>query len=95
MTIKTFGAERRELGYFKERNQIRHRARLRNKYWSRWRNGLQGIMLVVLDVMVLLLGAYYWVNGKVSPGVIVLILYYANNISGEVWNFSRMINAMT
>jgi len=25
----------------------------------------------------------------------VLILYYTNNISQEVWNFSRMINAMT
>ena len=52
-------------------------------------------MLVVLDVSMLLLGAYYWMIGQISPGIIVLILYYANNISQEVWNFSRMINAMT
>ena len=95
MTIKTFGAENREQAYFQSRNEIRHRARHRNKYWSRWRNGLQGVMLVVLDASMLLLGAYYWMIGQISPGVIVLILYYANNISQEVWNFSRMINAMT
>lgn len=52
-------------------------------------------MLVLLDAGVLLLGAYYWMQGKISPGVIVLILYYARSISREVWNFSRMINAMT
>jgi ATP-binding cassette subfamily B protein len=95
MTIKTFGAEHREQGHFSQRNEVRHRARLRNKYWSRWRNGLQGVMLVILDVSVLLVGAYYWMIGEISPGVIVLILYYGNNISQEVWNFSRMINAMT
>jgi len=95
MTIKTFGAEAREQAYFRHRNEERHRARHRNKYWSRWRNGLQGGMLVILDVSILLLGAYYWMIGKISPGVIVLILYYARNISSEVWNFSRMINAMT
>ena len=95
MTIKTFGAEKREQAYFQQRNEVRHRARHRNKYWSRWRNGLQGVMLVVLDVSMLLLGAYYWMIGQISPGIIVLILYYANNISQEVWNFSRMINAMT
>ena len=95
MTIKTFGAEYREQGYFRQRNEVRHKARHRNKYWSRWRNGLQGVMLVVLDVTVLLLGAYYWMIGVISPGVIVLVLYYANNISQEVWSFSRMINAMT
>ena len=95
MTIKTFGAEGREQAYFQKRNEVRHQARLRNKYWSRWRNGLQGVMLVVLDVSMLLLGAYYWMKGQISPGVIVLILYYSNNISQEVWNFSRMINAMT
>ena len=95
MTIKTFGAESREQGYFQKRNKVRHQARHRNKYWSRWRNGLQGVMIVLLDVSMLLLGAYYWMKGQISPGVIVLILYYANNISQEVWNFSRMINAMT
>lgn len=95
MTIKTFGAESREEDYYRERNQVLHRARHRNKYWSRWRNGLQGGMLVLLDAGVLLLGAYYWMQGKISPGVIVLILYYARNISREVWNFSRMINSMT
>lgn len=95
MTIKTFGAEKREASHFQGRNEVRHRARHRNKYWSRWRNGLQGAMLVVLDVGILLIGAYYWMIGQISPGVIVLILYYAGNISQEVWNFSRMINAMT
>jgi ATP-binding cassette subfamily B protein len=95
ITIKTFGAEKRERSYFEGRNQVRHRARHHNKYWSRWRNGLQGIMLVILDVMVLLMGAYYWVQGEISPGVIVLILYYTGNISREVWSFSRMINSMT
>lgn len=95
MTIKTFGAEIREQKYYGERNEVLHRARHRNKYWSRWRNGLQGVMLVVLDVTVLLLGAYCWMKGQISPGVIVLILYYAGSISNEVWNFSRMINAMT
>ena len=95
MTIKTFGAEEREHDYFRQRNAVRHRARHRNKYWSRWRNGLQGVMLVVLDVGVLLIGSYYWMKGEITPGVIVLILYYAGNISQEVWNFSRMINAMT
>ncbi len=95
MTIKTFGAERREQRYYDQRNEVRHRARHRSKYWSRWRNGLQGTMLIVLDVSVLLLGAYYWMQGKISPGVIVLLLYYAGNISQEVWNFSRMINSMT
>ncbi len=95
MTIKTFGAEHREQDYFRQRNEVRHRARHRNKYWSRWRNGLQGAMLVILDVGVLLTGAYYWMIGQISPGVIVLILYYAGNISREVWSFSRMINAMT
>lgn len=95
MTIKTFGAERRETGHFRQRNEVRHQARLRNKYWSRWRNGLQGGMLVILDVGVLLSGAYYWMTGRISPGTIVLILYYARNISNEVWNFSRMINSMT
>lgn len=95
MTIKTFGAEAREEDYFRQRNEVRHQARHRNKYWSRWRNGLQGIMLVILDFGILLIGAYYWMKGEISPGVIVLILYYAGNISGEVWNFSRMINAMT
>ncbi|MEM9835262.1 MAG: ABC transporter ATP-binding protein [Bacteroidota bacterium] len=95
MTIKTFGAEAREVGHFAERNDVRHRARHRNKYWSRWRNGLQGVMLVILDASVLLVGVRYWMLGEISPGVIVLILYYANNISNEVWNFSRMINAMT
>lgn len=95
MTIKTFGAEKREEGHFRQRNEVRHRARLRNKYWSRWRNGLQGGMLVILDVGVLLAGAYYWMTGQISPGTIVLILYYTRNISNEVWNFSRMINSMT
>ncbi|MEL7247258.1 MAG: ABC transporter ATP-binding protein [Bacteroidota bacterium] len=95
MTIKTFGAEEREQGHFSSRNEIRHRARHRNKYWSRWRNGLQGIMLILLDVGILAMGAYYWMRGVISPGMIVLILYYANSISREVWNFSRMINAMT
>ncbi|MEL7219717.1 MAG: ABC transporter ATP-binding protein, partial [Bacteroidota bacterium] len=95
MTIKTFGAEKREENYFVERNEVRHQARHRNKYWSRWRNGLQGIMLLILDVGVLFTGAYYWYHGQISPGVIVLLLYYTRNISREVWNFSRMINAMT
>lgn len=95
MTIKTFGAEKRESQYFRQRNEVRHAARHVNKYWSRWRNGLQGVMLIILDVGVLLTGAYYWLNGAITPGVIVLILYYASNISDEVWNFSRMINAMT
>ncbi|MEL6276426.1 MAG: ABC transporter ATP-binding protein, partial [Bacteroidota bacterium] len=95
MTIKTFGAEAREEGYFQQRNEVRHRARHRNKYWSRWRNGLQGVMLVILDVGVLIAGAYYWMIGEITPGVIVLILYYSNSISQEVWSFSRMINAMT
>ncbi|MEL7423678.1 MAG: ABC transporter ATP-binding protein, partial [Bacteroidota bacterium] len=95
MTIKTFGAEAREQGHFSNRNEVRHRARHRNKYWSRWRNGLQGIMLIILDVGILAMGAYYWMRGVISPGMIVLILYYANSISREVWNFSRMINAMT
>jgi ATP-binding cassette subfamily B protein len=95
ITIKTFGAEKREEGYFKERNEVRHLARHRNKYWSRWRNGLQGVMLVILDVSILILGAYHWMTGTISPGTIVLILYYTNNISKEVWSFSRMINSMT
>lgn len=95
MTIKTFGAESREQGHYGRRNEVRHRARHRNKYWSRWRNGLQGIMLIVLDVGILAVGAYYWMIGVISPGIIVLILYYVNSISSEVWNFSRMINAMT
>ncbi|MEM9259059.1 MAG: ABC transporter ATP-binding protein, partial [Bacteroidota bacterium] len=59
------------------------------------RNGLQGIMLIILDVSVLLAGAYCWSQGLITPGVIVLILYYTSSISEEVWNFSRMINAMT
>lgn len=95
MTIKTFGAEKREAGHFQKRNEVRYQARMRNKYWSRWRNGLQGGMLVILDVFVLVAGAYYWMTGRISPGTIVLILYYARNISNEVWNFSRMINSMT
>lgn len=95
MTIKTFGAEKREEGHFQKRNEVRYHARMRNKYWSRWRNGLQGGMLVILDVFVLVAGAYHWMTGQISPGTIVLILYYARNISNEVWNFSRMINAMT
>ncbi|MBX2871308.1 MAG: ABC transporter ATP-binding protein/permease, partial [Saprospiraceae bacterium] len=95
MTIKTFGAEKREEGHFQKRNEVRYEARMRNKYWSRWRNGLQGGMLVILDVFVLVAGAYYWMTGRISPGTIVLILYYARNISNEVWNFSRMINSMT
>lgn len=95
MTIKTFGAEIREQNHFRRRNEVRHQARHRNKYWSRWRNGLQGAMLVILDVGILLLGAYYWMTGQISPGVIVLILYYSGNISKEVWSFSRMINSMT
>lgn len=95
MTIKTFGAEQRETSHYSERNEVRFRARHRNKLWSRWRNGLQGAMLVVLDVSMLSVGAYYWMRGLISPGVIVLILYYTNNISQEVWNFSRMINSMT
>ncbi|MFK8164907.1 MAG: ABC transporter ATP-binding protein [Lewinella sp.] len=95
MTIKTFGAERREKDHYQERHQVLHRARHRNKYWSRWRNGLQGILLVILDVGVLLIGARSWMRGEISAGTIVLILYYSNNISQEVWNFSRMINAMT
>ncbi len=95
MTIKTFGAEKREEGHFQKRNEVRYKARMRNKYWSRWRNGLQGGMLVILDVFVLVAGAYYWMTGRISPGTIVLILYYARNISNEVWNFSRMINSMT
>lgn len=95
MTIKTFGAEAREDAYFRERNEVRHRARHRNRYWSRWRNGLQGVMLMVLDIGVLLACAYYWKLGQISPGVIVLVLYYTDSISQEVWNFSRMINAMT
>lgn len=95
MTIKTFGAEKREEGHFQKRNEVRYHARMRNKYWSRWRNGLQGGMLVILDVFVLVAGAYYWMTGRISPGTIVLILYYARNISNEVWNFSRMINSMT
>ena len=95
MTIKTFGSERREVAHFEDRNLERHRARHRNKFWSRWRNGLQGVMLIILDVSVLLVGVRYWMEGYISPGVIVLILYYTGNISQEVWNFSRMINAMT
>ncbi|NRB50078.1 MAG: ABC transporter ATP-binding protein [Saprospiraceae bacterium] len=95
MTIKTFGAEKREEGHFQKRNEVRYHARMRNKYWSRWRNGLQGGMLVILDVFVLVAGAYHWMTGRISPGTIVLILYYARNISNEVWNFSRMINSMT
>ena len=95
MTIKTFGAEAREESYFRERNEVRHRARHKNRYWSRWRNGLQGIMLMVLDIGVLVTCAYYWQLGKITPGVIVLVLYYTRSISEEVWNFSRMINAMT
>ncbi|MEO0627652.1 MAG: ABC transporter ATP-binding protein [Bacteroidota bacterium] len=95
MTIKTFGAEERETQHYSDRNQLRFKARHRNRYWSRWRNGLQGIMLIFLDVGVLLVSAYYWYNGWISPGVIVLVLYYTRNISEEVWNFSRMINAMT
>ena len=95
MTIKTFGSETREQGHYGRRNEVRHQARHRNKYWSRWRNGLQGIMLIILDVGILATGAYYWMIGEVSPGVIVLILYYGNSISKEVWNFSRMINSMT
>ena len=95
ITIKTFGAENREEGHFARRNEVRHRARHRNKYWSRWRNGLQGILLIFLDVGMLLAGAYYWMRGVISPGVIVLILQYNKSISREVWNFSRMINALT
>ena len=95
MTIKTFGAEKREEGHFQKRNEVRYEARMKNKYWSRWRNGLQGGLLVILDVFVLVAGAYYWMTGRISPGTIVLILYYARNISNEVWNFSRMINSMT
>jgi len=95
MTIKTFGAERREKDHYAKRHQVLHRARHRNKYWSRWRNGLQGILLVILDVGILLIGARSWMKGEISAGTIVLILYYSNNISQEVWNFSRMINAMT
>ena len=95
MTIKTFGAEQREETHYGHHNEVRHRARHRNKYWSRWRNGLQGIMLIILDVGILTIGAYYWMIGRISPGVIVLILHYTHSISSEVWNFSRMINAMT
>ncbi|MEM9931765.1 MAG: ABC transporter ATP-binding protein, partial [Bacteroidota bacterium] len=95
MTIKTFGAESREREYYQQQHAVLHHARHRNKYWSRWRNGLQGVMLVILDVGVLLVGARAWVRGEISAGTIVLILYYTNNISQEVWNFSRMINAMT
>ena len=95
MTIKTFGAETRERNHYQQRHQVLHRARHRNKFWSRWRNGLQGIMLIILDVGILVIGARAWVRGEISAGTIVLILYYSNNISQEVWNFSRMINAMT
>lgn len=95
MTIKTFGSEHREVSHYEDRNLERHRARHRNKFWSRWRNGLQGVMLIILDVSILVVGVRYWMMGEISPGVIVLILYYSNNISQEVWNFSRMINAMT
>ncbi len=95
MTIKTFGSEQREEKHYEHRNTERHRARHRNKFWSRWRNGLQGVMLIILDVSILFTGVHYWMLGEISPGVIVLILYYSNNISQEVWNFSRMINAMT
>lgn len=95
MTIKTFGSEKREVNHYEVRNLERHEARHRNKFWSRWRNGLQGVMLIILDVSILVVGVRYWMLGEISPGVIVLILYYSNNISQEVWNFSRMINAMT
>ncbi|MEM6395022.1 MAG: ABC transporter ATP-binding protein [Bacteroidota bacterium] len=95
MTIKTFGAEAREVDHYSRRNQVRFKARHRNRYWSRWRNGLQGVMLVILDVGVLLVSAHYWYQGWITPGVIVLVLAYTRNISEEVWNFSRMINAMT
>lgn len=95
MTIKTFGAEARERRHYEDRHGYLHRARHRNKYWSRWRNGLQGVLLIALDVGVLLVGARAWMRGEISAGTIVLILYYTNNISQEVWNFSRMINAMT
>jgi len=54
MTIKTFGAEARERRHYEDRHSSLHRARHRNKYWSRWRNGLQGVLLIVLDVGVLL-----------------------------------------
>lgn len=95
MTIKTFGAETRERSHYQQRHQVLHRARHQNKFWSRWRNGLQGILLIILDVGILIIGARAWMKGEISAGTIVLILYYSNNISQEVWNFSRMINAMT
>jgi ABC-type multidrug transport system fused ATPase/permease subunit len=95
MTIKTFGAETRERNHYQQRHQVLHKARHQNKFWSRWRNGLQGILLIILDVGILIIGARAWMKGEISAGTIVLILYYSNNISQEVWNFSRMINAMT
>ena len=96
LTVKMFGAEKRETGEFQKVTEkhraLRHRAIMQEIFW----NGIiQGVLIGVFNVAMLWITIVLWLDGVISAGTIVLVQLYVMSSFDMVWRMSRDIVRIT
>ncbi len=92
LTMKVFGASKRELNNFKKVTQ--NQEEKRRAAWmqeSLWNNLIQGAIVGVFNIVIIWFAIDLWKNGIIFAGTIVLVQLYVITGFNIVWSLSRNI----
>lgn len=91
INIKLFDGERRELDAHRRLTENLFRSRKRSWDLSSHAEAIQAGLMVVLELMLVILGVFYWSKGVLTVGDFALLQAYMMQIFGRLWDLGRYI----
>lgn len=93
-TVALFSANRHEEKLVAKAADTYQRAQLRSWNLNSFVYGFQGLLTNALNIGMLTVGVWLWVQGTVTLGDVVLIQAYVFGIFSTVWSFGRQFNTI-
>lgn len=91
-TVKAFAAEEFEMKKFDKHNSDYNELNIRQARFMANMEPLIGFLPKAMQILVLCVGGYYAMNGKISYGVMIAFLQYSGNIIWPIENMGWLTN---
>lgn len=82
--LKLFAGIDREVSQFKDITETHHRARYKSWDLSWYSEGIQGLSIRALEIVVLVMAVRYWLIGVLTIGDFILLRSYLSNLTDNV-----------
>lgn len=91
VTVKIFSARKFEINHFDSVTKKEKFYRDRVWYWGNLQDGLQGLLMIIIQVIILYKLANNWVLGLVTAGTFVLVQSYVISLFDRLWNLVKAL----